>query len=388
MPIKACQLSAVDFTVKHFLTALIDGMSEEGWKTTAVCSDGPHVPELRSAGYAVETVFISRGMNPIMHLVSLARLYALFRRQRFDLLHVHTPIAALLGRIAGKMAGIRCIVYTAHGFYFHDQMGSFSKFAFICLERIGGKFTDLLFTQSAEDAASAVLLGLLPEGRVIAIGNGVNPLAFKPGDSAVRARVRAEIGIPADAVAIGMVGRMVSEKGYGEFFAAAERIASLRSNVYFVAVGDRLSSDHAGSVDRALAAARNSLGERLILTGLRSDIPDLLAALDIFTLPSYREGMPRTIIEAMMMALPVVATNIRGSREEVVAGETGLLVPARNEAELAKALLKLVDAPDMREHMGKAGRARALELYDERIVVAKQISTIRAHLPAGMRERA
>ena len=90
----------------------------------------------------------------------------------------------------------------------------------------------------------------------------------------------------------------------------------------------------------------------------------------------------------MMMALPVVATNIRGSREEVVAGETGLLVPARDEAELAKALLQLVDAPDMREQMGKAGRARALDLYDERTVVAKQIAAIRFHLPAGLRERA
>ena len=388
MPIKTCQLCAIDFTVKHFLTALIDGMNEKGWATTAVCSDGPYVPDLRIAGYAVETISISRGMNPLTHLVSLVRLFAFFRRQRFDLLHVHTPIAALLGRIAGKMAGIQFIVYTAHGFYFHDQMGPLSKFAFVCLERIGGKLTDLLFTQSAEDAASAVLLGLLPAGRVIAIGNGVNPLAFRPGDSTVRARVRAELGIPAGAVAIGMVGRMVSEKGYGEFFAAAERIASLRSNVYFVAVGDRLPSDHAGSVDRALAAASNLLGERLILTGLRSDIPDLLAALDIFTLPSYREGMPRTIIEAMMMALPVVATDIRGSREEVVAGETGFLVPARDEAQLAKALLKLVDAPDMREQMGKAGRARALEHYVERTVVAKQIAAIRAQLPPGMRERA
>jgi glycosyltransferase involved in cell wall biosynthesis len=388
MPLHVCQLCAVDFTLRHFLTALIDGMCEAGWVVTGVCSDGSFVPRLREQGYRVQALPIARGLNPLRHAVTLVRLIHLFRRERFDVVHAHTPIAALLGRIAARLSGIPMVVYTAHGFYFHDRMHPLPKAIFVFLERMGGALTDLLFTQSAEDAATAIEKGFLPVDRVVAIGNGVDSTNFKPGDGLARARVRAALGIPADAVAIGMIGRMVSEKGYAEFFSAAARIALARREVFFVAIGDRLPSDHAGSIDQALDAARATLGQRLILTGLRDDIPDLLAAIDIFTLPSYREGMPRTIIEAMMMALPVVATDIRGSREEVVEGETGLLVPVRDASALAAALQTLVDDPEARTRMGRAGRARALALFDESRVVARQIAEIRARLPAGLRERA
>ena len=98
--------------------------------------------------------------------------------------------------------------------------------------------------------------------------------------------------------------------------------------------------------------------------------------------------MPRTIIEAMMMALPVVATNIRGSREEVVDGETGILVPVRDASALESALVRLVDDAGERRRLGQAGRKRALALFDESAVVARQIAEIRARLPASLRERA
>jgi glycosyltransferase involved in cell wall biosynthesis len=111
---------------------------------------------------------------------------------------------------------------------------------------------------------------------------------------------------------------------------------------------------------------------------MRSDIPQLLAAMDLFTLPSWREGMPRTIIEAMMMALPVVATDIRGSREEVVDGETGLLVPLRNPKALAKAIESLYKDREKSKTMGKASRNRALELYNEKKVIEKQLTIIQS----------
>ena len=387
-PLRVCQLCAVDFTVKHFLSALIDGMRARGWDVTTVCSDGLMVPQLRAAGFRMETITIDRGLNPFKHALALARLVALFRRERFDIVHAHTPIAALLGRIAARIAGTPMIVYTAHGFYFHDDMQAVKKAVFIGLERFAGKMTDLLFTQSMEDAAAAVAHHFLPAANVVAIGNGVDPARFVPDDEATRRHTRASLGIPDTVIVIGMVGRLVAEKGYREFFTAAARVAQARPDVRFVVVGDRLSSDHAGDVSAELERARAALGTRLILTGLRDDIPDILAALDIFTLPSYREGMPRTIIEAMMMALPVVATNIRGSREEVVDGETGILVPVRDATALENAVVRLVDDADERGRMGQAGRERALALFDESAVVARQIAEIRARLPASLRERA
>ena len=388
MPLKVCQLCAVDFTLKHFLTALIDGMRAEGWSVTAVCSDGPFVPTLRAQGYTIETLPISRGLNPFKHAVSLWRLVRLFRRERFDVLHAHTPIAALLGRIAARITGVPMVVYTAHGFYFHDEMGAVPKAIFTWLEWLGGRITDLLFTQSEEDARTAIEQHFVPAARVLAIGNGVDITGFDPAQVESRAALRAAWGIPADAVVIGMIGRMVAEKGYGEYLDAAKTVVAQGFPVFFLAVGERLTSDHAAGIDAHVSAAKAALGERLILTGLRGDIPELLAAMDLFTLPSYREGMPRTIIEAMLMAKPVVATNIRGSREEVVAGETGLLVPVRDAAALAQAFIVLIKDASLREHMGQAGRVRALALYDESKVVARQIAAIRAHLPPLLAARA
>ncbi|MBL8377349.1 MAG: glycosyltransferase family 4 protein [Burkholderiales bacterium] len=387
-PLSICQLAAVDFTVQHFLTALVEGMVSQGWRVTCVCSDGPYVPVLRANGKRVKIVPISRGLNPMRHLPSLFRLVRLFRRERFDVLHAHTPVAALLGRIAARIAGVPMVVYTAHGFYFHEHMSPMPRRLFIALEWLGGRLTDLLFTQSEEDARAAVELGLLESASVIAIGNGVDPARFRGVFPEQRASTRAKLGIPIEAVVVGIVGRMVDEKGYREYFSAACQLAERHPQAWFVAVGDRLSSDHADGVESELQHARSTLGPRLVLTGMRTDVPDLLGAMDIFTLPSYREGMPRTIIEAMMSGLPVVATDIRGSREEVVEGVTGHLVPARDANALSSALSRLIASPEQRALLGSAGRRRALELYDEHIVVARQISEIRSRLPAALKARA
>jgi len=175
------------------------------------------------------------------------------------------------------------------------------------------------------------------------------------------------------AVVIVMTGRLVAEKGYPELFRA---MAGLDAHLWVA--GDRLASDHADAIDAALARleADPSLKARVHLLGQRDDIADLLRAADIFTLPSHREGMPRSIIEAMMTGLPVVATDIRGCREEVIDGETGVLVPVDDPTRLREALARLAGDPDLRRNMGDAGRDRALALYDETRVIARQLDLL------------
>lgn len=373
---KVCQLCAVDFTLKNFLLPLIDGMRTAGWRVTAVCSDGPFVADLRERGYAIETVAIARSMNPLAALRSTLALVRLFRRERFDVLHVHTPVAALIGRIAGRIAGIPLIVYTAHGFYFHEQMPRWKRALFVAMERFGGLFTDLLFSQSAEDAEEAVAEGIAPRERVLAIGNGIDVARFDPQVVGAGMLPRQELGIPDQAFVVGFIGRLVREKGLAEFLDAAVDLAQRFPQIWFLLVGERLASDHVGGVEAEFAAAKTVLGERLVAPGLRADIPRMLAAMDLFCLPSWREGMPRTIIEAMVMAKPVVATAIRGAREEVVSGETGLLVPTRAPDQLAAAIERFVCNPAWGERLGQAGRQRALMLYDERKIVALQLERI------------
>ena len=375
---KVCQLCAVDFTLKHFLLPLIDGMQSRGWHVTAVCSDGPFVEGLRKRGYRIETITISRSMNPLAALRSLWGLVQLFRRERYDVLHAHTPVAAFIGRLAARFACIPLVIYTAHGFYFHEGMPAWKYRLFVSLERWAGCWTHILFTQSAEDARTAVREKIMPEERVLAIGNGVDVSLFDPAKTDARAKVRESLGIPDSAYVVGLIGRQVREKGVVEFLLAAQQLAAVHPQIWFLLIGEKLPSDHAAGVAAELAEAQTALGGRLVVLGLCDDIPEMLSVMDLFCLPSWREGMPRTIIEAMMMAKPVVATDIRGSREEVVHDETGLLVPVRSAALLAEAIERFAKNPGWGEKLGKAGRERALRLYDEKKVVAAQLERIEA----------
>ena len=364
---KICQLCAVDFTLYHFILPLMRAERAAGHEIVGVCSDGPWMEKISAEGLRTVAVPIARNLNPIQHWASYRRLVRLFREERFDMVHVHTPIAALLGRLAARRAGVGKIVYTAHGFYFHERMAFWKRALFIALEKWGGRHTDVLFTQAEEDAASARRLGLCRGGVIEAIGNGVDPARFAPaaGDDESRRSLRAELQTPQDAPVIMMTGRMVAEKGYPELFTAMKG-----QDAILWAAGERLASDHAATVSATIVP------DNVRLLGHRQDIPDLLRAADIFTLPSHREGMPRSIIEAMMTGLPVIATNIRGSREEVVAGETGLLVPVADALALGDAIRNLAGDAARRETRGAAGRRRALDLYDEAKVIARQMQRL------------
>ena len=375
--IKVCQICAVDFTLDKLLSPLVFAMQKEGWAVTCICSDGEAIPSLRQRGLNVTTVKIPRRINVFSLTQALIRLVIILKMQKFDVVHAHTPVAGLIGRLASRIAGVPITVYTAHGFYFHDEMGEIKKSFFIFLERWAGKFTSLLFTQSNEDAHTAVRKKICSVERVKAIGNGVDTSKFDPNRVPAPGIIRASLNIPKNAFVVGMVARLVEEKGVPDFLQAAKLIAASDKSVFFLLVGERLRSDHNKSIFSDLEEARMILGERLILTGLRSDIPELLASMDIFCLPSWREGMPRTIIEAMMMAKPVVATNIRGSREEVIDGVTGILVPTRSPQRLAEALKLLIANRTKASTMGLAGRERALRFYDESKAINLQIENIR-----------
>lgn len=372
---KICQLCAVDFTLYHFLLPLMRAMRDAGHEVVAVCADGPLIVKVRAEGFRVEPVRIVRGYDIRDHVRTYRALVELFRRERFDLLHVHTPVAALVARFAAARVGIPRVAYTAHGFYFHDRMPRWKRGVFIALEYLGGRFTDVLFTQAEEDAATARRKNLCRGGVIEAIGNGSDPAKFHPPlpDDPARRALRAELGADDRTPVIAMIGRLVAEKGYPELFAAMRDV-----DATLWVIGDRLVSDHAASIDAAIAEAERDpvLSKRIRFLGYRADVPDLLRAADIFTLPSHREGLPRSIAEAMLSGLPVVATSIRGSREQVVDGETGYLVPVNDPQGLADALSRLAGDVELRRRMAAASLARARANFDEALIVRRQVALL------------
>jgi glycosyltransferase involved in cell wall biosynthesis len=191
---------------------------------------------------------------------------------------------------------------------------------------------------------------------------------FRP-DPAARARIRAEIGTGPDRPVVMVASRLVRHKGYPELLMAMREV-----DAELWVVGERLASDHGEDIEPYFA--NSGLGDRLHRLGYREDIAALLAAADIFALPSHFEGLPMSIIEAMLTGLPVIATDINGPREQVIDGVTGYLVPLMDVPALAAALARLAGDPALRARLGAAGRRRALDLYDEGRVVARTLDLV------------
>ncbi|NHO33491.1 glycosyltransferase [Acetobacter fallax] len=361
---KILEITNVDFSLRHFLLPLMRELRGHDHDVIGVCADGPLLADLRAEGFQVITVPMARSLSPVAQLRAFVALVRLIRRERPDLVHAHMPISGLLARFAAKLCGVPHIAYTCHGFLFNQPGSRLRRLVALALERAAGRITDTYLTVSREEAEDARRLHIHRHPH--AVGNGRDPSVFSP-DPAARTRIRTELGVPDDQVVIVAVSRLVRHKGYPELLEAMESVPDAELWI----VGERLTSDHGESLQPAFDRAQAVLGDRVRFLGYRTDVPAVLAAADIFTLPSHFEGLPMSIIEAMMTGLPVVATDIRGPREQVMPGRTGLLVPAGKSAPLAKALTQLVKDASLRLTMGANGRSAAIRLFDETRVLAR-----------------
>jgi glycosyltransferase involved in cell wall biosynthesis len=364
---KVLEITNVDFSLRHFLLPLMRALRDRGHEVVGVSADGPLLDIPRAEGFRIVPVPLVRGLSPLANFRALRALVALMRAEKPDLVHAHMPISGVLARLAARITGVPVVAYTCHGFLF-NQPGPWHRRALgFATEFIGGRMTDIFLTVSTAEAADARRLRIARDPH--AVGNGRDPARFQP-DPQARARLRAEWNVPAERTAIVIVSRLVRHKGFPELLAAMRDV-----DAELWVVGERLASDHGENMEAYFAAA--GLGARLRRLGARDDVPQVLAAADIFVLPSHFEGLPMSVIEAMLTGLPVVATDIRGPREQVVHGRTGLLVPPMQVAPLAAALSRLAGDPALRAALGGAGRERALLLYDEGRVAARTMDLLR-----------
>lgn len=369
---KILHICAVGFTVKNLLLPQINWFLSQEFSIEIACSPGQEVKQLQDQGYIIHPIQIDRRIDPKSNLESIYQLAQLIQRNRYDLVHVHTPVASVLGRVAAKLAGAKQIIYTAHGFYFHDNMPAGQYRFYHSVERIAGWLTDLILTQSREDLATAEKTGLCPPQKLRYLGNGVDLEQFQRSSlsSSHQQQLQQALNLPETAFPIiGMTGRITAEKGYRELIEALAKLRPHFPDIHLLVIGGQLSSERdIFQSQLSHLIEQENLEHCVTFTGFRSDIPELLGLLDIFTLPSYREGLPRSILEAMAMELPIVATDIRGCREAVADNQTGLIVPPRDSDKLADALGQLAADASMREKFGKAGRQRVEAEYDERFV--------------------
>jgi glycosyltransferase involved in cell wall biosynthesis len=367
-------VTTTDITLALLLGPQLRAFAAEGMEVIGVSAPGPFVDGLRADGIAhIPLRHATRSVSPGQDLLALPELTRLFRRIRPDIVHTHNPKPGLYGRIAARTAGVPGIVNTVHGLYAAPEDPVTRKAVVYTLERIASTCSDAELVQNPEDLALLRRLGV-PARKLELLGNGVDLGRFvPPATTAEIARARRLLGVDDDAVIIGTVGRLVWSKGFRELFDAAARLRTTRPGARFVIIGphDDAKGDSLAAADLEEATALGNVQ----FVGHRDDVEDLYPAMDVFVLPSYREGFPRSAMEASACGVPVVATDIRGCRQAVDHGRTGLLVPLHDAAALASALEELVADEPRRAEMGRQARLKAEAEFDDRTVIATTLST-------------
>lgn len=345
---------------------------ERGWDVTFVCPAGRHVPLAAENGMHFLPLALRRRFHPPSDVEGALQLAGYLRRERWDILHTHNNKVGHVARVLAYAAGVPIVVHTLHGLAFTRDDPWLQRAGFELLEKIASLRVDAVLAQGEEDRDTLIASGAVGPGRAIWIGNGIDLSRFDPASCSDEDRraARAELGLRADDVLFLSAGRMIRSKGFLELFEAAAAARAADPRVRLAVAGE----PDTGKVDAlepsVLDRARR---DGVLLLGARSDMPRLYAASDVVVLASWREGMPRVLMEGAAMGKPLLASDARGCREVVRPPRNGLLVPVRDAAALADAMRELAADPARRARWGRENACEARERYDIRAVVARVV---------------
>ncbi len=371
-------VTTTDMSLEWLLGPQLEAFQRAGFEVVGASAPGPFVERLEARGIRhLPLHHATRAMDLAEDVKAMYELRELFVRERPAVVHTHNPKPGVYGRLAARSAGVPVVVNTVHGLYALPGDPLARRAVVYGLERVAAACSDQELLQNVEDLDVLLHLGI-PRQRITVLGNGVDLARFdgvrggRRGDGrSGRDRLRRAWGIGPDEVVIGAVGRLVREKGYPELIAAFTRVRVDHPGARLVVVGpeDPDKADGLGAPERAEAEAAG-----VVFVGARDDMPDVYRAFDIYALASHREGFPRSAMEAAAMGLPVLATDIRGCRQVVDHGRTGLLVPLGDHDRLASGLGVLVGDEARRARMGAAGRAKAVSEFDQQAVIDRTLA--------------
>ncbi len=327
-------------------------------------------------GFEYFTYKMSRRANLFNDLIGFLQLIILFRQQRPDVIHTFATKPSIWGRLAGYIAGVPIIVGTLPGlgslYVVNSPKTKLIRFFYEVIQRLACTVSDLTVFQNRDDADEFVKYKVVNATDVKIIpGSGVDITKFNPDSvsDSERSKLRAELGISDDKLVVTMIARLTKSKGVYDFVQSAIKIKKTFANVEFLIVG---YADE--SIDRLSSDEFELLQKNVVWPGPRKDIPEVMAASDIFVLPTaYREGMPRVLLEAAAMKLPAVTTNMPGCKDVVQDRVTGLLTEPKNVESLTEAIAELVDAPELRSSLGERARVNTVERLSLSAISAQTI---------------
>lgn len=367
---KICILTTVSLAIRSFYRGQLAALRDAGFEVMVVCADDEALREQLPEGVRFVPAAFARVVSPLADLAVLWQLYRLFRRERFDIVQYSTPKASLLGAIAACAARVPMRIYILWGLYYMGQRG-FKRTLFKGFERLICRLSHKIVPISHEmvEFALGEGLGRRPQYEVMLNGSacGVDLEQFDPDKwASSRRAIRERFHLPENAVVIGTVARLTGDKGINELVQAFDRLSGEVTGVYLLLVGaqeekDRLSSE----TDRI---SRDN--PRVRPAGWQDNPLPFYAAMDIFCLPTYREGFGEVNLEAQAMGLPVVSTDVIGPRESIENEVTGLLVPAKSAEAVYEALRTLACDRERRRKMGQKARERVIEKFDRHAMIA------------------
>jgi glycosyltransferase involved in cell wall biosynthesis len=368
---RLAMVTTVPTTVKAFYKQQLEALIDAGFQVTIVSSPDDPSNSFLPSGAQFVPVVMTRRLTPLTDLKALWRLCRLFMREQFEMVQYSTPKASLLAAIASWVAKTPHRLYLVGGLYFFGQEG-FRRRVFRLFEWMICSLSTRVMPVAREISAVLEQAGITRASKCTALHHGsacgVDLSLFNMERfSGRRASVRKEHNLPQDAIIIGAFGRLVTDKGMKELVGAFVSIAERRDNVYLFVVGAFEDNDPPPS--EIVKTLQTHPRIRLLGWQPREALPELYVTLDVFCLPSYREGFGVTLLEASAMGVAVVATDIPGCREAVADGETGLLVEARNTDALLEGLERLINDERLRDRLARNGRRRIEARFDARDVV-------------------
>ncbi len=368
--------------ILHIITRLIVGgaqentlltsqiLSKNNWEVDII--SGPQTgPEGSLERYARINLLpliyepnLVRKIHPLKDMISFWRLFRLIRTGKYPVVHTHSSKAGIIGRWAAWLARVQVIIHTVHGWGFTEYQKPIVQWLYKFLERVTLRITDKLIVVTKLDINKGLEAGIGSSDDYELIRSGIELQRFASPKKSRKA-VHKELGIPLEAIVIGTVTRLSPQKAPLVFVKAAQLIATEYQNAHFVIVGD---GPLRGEIEALIHEF--GLGEQIHLTGLRSDVPDLLSAFDIFTLSSLWEGLPRVLPQAMAAGLPIVASAIDGSKEIIQDHVNGRLFPPGDYDAMARAILSLIENPEIARQMVLNGHQTVRE-FDVNLMVDK-----------------
>ncbi len=353
------------YFVSHRLPLAVSAQAAE-FDVAVATREGQHADVIRNAGIRLIPFELSRRSgNPLAEVIALWRLY---RLERPDLVHHVALKPVILGALAAWLARVPAQVNAVAGLgWLFTSSGRFVRLLRPifggALGRLLAQPCSLTIVQNSEDLALLECSGLTTARLRLIRGAGVDVCAFYPALP------------PPEPVCIALTSRMLWDKGVGEFVEAAHSLIRGGVNARFVLVGAPDPANPASVPESTLRAWHGQHG--IEWWGRREDMPSVLQAAHIACLPSYREGLPKSLLEAAACGLPIVTTDAPGCREVVTHGVNGLLVPVRDAAALALALEKLINDADLRRRMGEQGRLLAETEFGQEMIIEQTLAVYR-----------